>query len=130
MYHANCVQWYPVCNTFKEIYFHFLQCLENRKCNSNDPHKAFLSLNITQLLPASWDSWQPPSSPQQVQCSWSPMLPSGAMLLTHNFIVAFSLEQPHCLLWPWLPQVPASRAAAMTTCIWHKHAGPNFGLST
>lgn len=47
----NYLLWYPVWSTSEEIShcFHFLQCLENHKCDSDDPHKAFLSLNITLL---------------------------------------------------------------------------------
>ena len=45
----NYLLWYPVWSTSEETShcFHFLQCLENHKCDSDDPHKAFLSLNIT-----------------------------------------------------------------------------------
>lgn len=47
----NYLLWYPVWSTVEEIShcFHFLQYLENHKCDSDDPHKAFLGLNITLL---------------------------------------------------------------------------------
>ena len=58
----NYLLWYPVWSTSEETShcFHFLQCLENHKCDSDDPHKAFLSLNITlwkKKLAVSTSQW-------------------------------------------------------------------------
>lgn len=41
----SCPEWSTAAET--SHYSHFLQCLRNHKCDSDDPHKAFLTQNIT-----------------------------------------------------------------------------------